>query len=107
MKFLPGIEYESFVDIVQGGKMLLRIWTRFSDGYDFATIWTREGVMRVSLCRILEGNFKGLPDDRTFPRWPQPMTAIVTSLLPSSRESITLVDLRHRFFVLLMMAGMV
>ena len=48
----------------------------------------------------------GLLDDHTIPRRPQPMTTIVTILLPSLRESITLADLRNNFFVLLMMAVM-
>ena len=45
--------------------------------------------------------------DHTIPRRPQPMTTIVTSLLPSLRESFILADLRNKFFVLLMMAVMV
>ena len=47
-----------------------------------------------------------LLDDHTIPRRPQPMTIIVTTLLPSLRESFTLADLRHKFFVLLMMVVM-
>ena len=54
VKFLPGIEYKGFVDTVQSGEILLRIWTRFSYSYDFALIWTSEGVFRVSLCKLSE-----------------------------------------------------
>ena len=87
--------------------MLLCIWTRFSNSYDFALIWTRKGVFRVSLSSLLEvWEHMNLLDDHTIPRWPQPTTTIVTILLPSLRESFTLAGLRNKYFVLLMMAVM-
>lgn len=107
MKLLPGIEYKGFIDIVQRSEVLLRIWTRFSNSYDFALIWTREGVFRVSLRSLLEvWEHMNLLDHHTIPRWPQPMTTIVTILLPSLRESFNFAGLRNKFFVLLMMAVM-
>ena len=52
VKFLPGIEHKGLIDIVQSGEIPLSFWTRFSNGNDFAAIWTSKGVFRISLCSV-------------------------------------------------------